>query len=80
MELAFLADKIRKPDGKLAPWRSPDGKKMQIAAAYPRWPWSDLVSALIPNGRFLDTEGGALPNRASTRSACRSPATSTAST
>ncbi|HEX2706818.1 MAG TPA: CocE/NonD family hydrolase [Solirubrobacterales bacterium] len=56
IELAFLADKIRKPNGKLAPWRSPDGKKMKIAAAYPRWPWSDLVSALIPNGRFLDTE------------------------
>ncbi|MFN8163518.1 MAG: CocE/NonD family hydrolase [Solirubrobacterales bacterium] len=56
MELAFLANKIRKPNGKLAPWRSPDGKKMEIAAAYPRWPWSDLVSALIPNGRYLDTE------------------------
>jgi predicted acyl esterase len=56
MELAFLADKIRKPDGKLAAWRSPHGKKLRIAAAYPRWPWSDLVSALIPNGRFLDTE------------------------
>jgi predicted acyl esterase len=26
MELAFLADKIRRPDGTLAPWRSPDGK------------------------------------------------------
>src|SRR5205085_3222985 len=22
----------------------------------PRWPWSDLDSALTPNGRFLDTE------------------------
>jgi pimeloyl-ACP methyl ester carboxylesterase len=54
MDLAFLADKIRKPNGKLAAWRSPNGKKMRIAAAYPRWPWSDLVSALIPNGRFLD--------------------------
>ncbi len=54
MELAFLRDKIRKPSGQLAPWRSPAGKKMRIAAAYPRWPWSDLVSALIPNGRFLD--------------------------
>lgn len=54
MELAFLRDKIRKPNGKLAPWLSPDGKKMRIAAAYPRWPWSDLVSALVPNGRFLD--------------------------
>ena len=56
MELAFLGENIRKPNGKLAPWRSPDGKKMAIAAAYPRWPWSDLVSALIPNGRFLATQ------------------------
>lgn len=56
MELAFLADKIRRPDGKLVPWRSPDGKKMRIAAAYPRWPWSDLVAALIPNGRFIENE------------------------
>jgi fermentation-respiration switch protein FrsA (DUF1100 family) len=56
MELAFLADKVRLPSGKLVPWRSPGGKKMRIAAAYPRWPWSDLVSALIPNGRYLDNE------------------------
>lgn len=55
MELAFLADKTRNRAGKLVPWRSPDGKKMRIAAAYPRWPWSDLISALVPNGRFLDT-------------------------
>ena len=32
------------------------GKPMSIAAAYPRWPWSDLVDALLPNGRFLDTQ------------------------
>jgi pimeloyl-ACP methyl ester carboxylesterase len=56
MELAFLRDKVRTPKGKLVPWRSPQGKKMAIAAAYPRWPWSDLVSALIPNGRYLDSE------------------------
>lgn len=55
IELAFLRDKIRNPGGKLVPWRSPGGKKMRIAAAYPRWPWSDLVAALIPNGRYLDT-------------------------
>jgi hypothetical protein len=29
---------------------------MEITAAYPRWPWSDLVDSLTPNGRFLDTE------------------------
>lgn len=56
IELAFLGDKFRRFNGKLAPWHSPDGKKMRIAAAYPRWPWSDLVSALVPNGRFLETE------------------------
>jgi fermentation-respiration switch protein FrsA (DUF1100 family) len=56
MELAFLRDHIRLRNGTLAPWRSPQGKHMSIAAAYPRWPWSDLVDALIPNGRFLGTQ------------------------
>lgn len=54
MELAFLRDKVRLPNGKLVPWRSPDGGRMAITAAYPRLPWSDLVSALVPNGRFKD--------------------------
>jgi pimeloyl-ACP methyl ester carboxylesterase len=52
MELAFLRNMIRKRSGKLAPWRSPKGRRMAIRAAYPRWPWSDLVDALLPNGRF----------------------------
>jgi fermentation-respiration switch protein FrsA (DUF1100 family) len=56
MELAFLRNKIRKHNGNLAPWKSPDGRRLSLAAAYPRWPWSDLVDALIPNGRFLDTQ------------------------
>jgi fermentation-respiration switch protein FrsA (DUF1100 family) len=56
MELAFLRDQIRRRNGELTPWRSPDGKPLRIAASYPRWPWSDLVDALIPNGRFLDTQ------------------------
>ncbi|HET9676485.1 MAG TPA: CocE/NonD family hydrolase [Solirubrobacterales bacterium] len=54
MELAFLRDKVRLPSGRLVPWRSPDGRRMAIAAAYPRLPWSDLVSALVPNGRSKD--------------------------
>jgi len=54
MELAFLRNKVRLPSGRLVPWRSPKGRRMEIAAAYPRWPWSDLVSALVPNGRFLE--------------------------
>jgi len=56
IELAYLKNRVRLPSGEFAPWTSPKGKTMQIAAAYPRWPWSDLVDALTPNGRFLDTE------------------------
>ncbi len=63
MELAFLNDKIRHPNGDLVPWRSPQGRRLHIAASYPRWPWSDLVDALLPNGRFRDT--GVAPNRQS---------------
>lgn len=56
MELAYLRNRIRMPDGSFAPWTSPKGKSLSIAAAWPRWPWSDLVDALLPNGRFLDTQ------------------------
>src|SRR2546430_2563598 len=34
MELAFLRDHIRLRNGNLAPWRSPDGKPLSIAAAF----------------------------------------------
>jgi predicted acyl esterase len=56
IELAYLKNRIRLPDGSFAPWTSPKGKPLSIRAAYPRWPWSDLVDALLPNGRFLDTQ------------------------
>jgi fermentation-respiration switch protein FrsA (DUF1100 family) len=56
MELAFLRDRIRLPDGSFAPWVSPGGIPLSITASWPRWPWSDLVDALLPNGRFLDTQ------------------------
>jgi fermentation-respiration switch protein FrsA (DUF1100 family) len=54
MELAFLKNKIRKRNGGLVRWHSRHGKRLRIAASYPRWPWSDLVDALLPNGRFMD--------------------------
>lgn len=54
IELAFLNDKTRTTDNTLIPWTSPKGTALSLAAAYPRWPWSDLVNALLPNGRFLD--------------------------
>jgi fermentation-respiration switch protein FrsA (DUF1100 family) len=56
IELAYLKNQIRLPNGEFAPWTSPSGTPLAIKAAFPRWPWSDLVNALLPNGRFLDTE------------------------
>ena len=56
IELAYLRDRIRLPDGSFAPWRSPKGRNLSIKAAWPRWPWSDLADALLPNGRFLDSQ------------------------
>ena len=56
IELAYLKNRIRLPDGSFAPWTSPKGKRLSLRAAYARWPWSDLVDALLPNGRFLDTQ------------------------
>ena len=38
MELAFLRNHIRLPNGNLAPWRSPQGKHLSIAAAFPAGP------------------------------------------
>ena len=52
--LATLKDRIMQPDGTLAPWTSPNGTPMSIAAATPTIPWSDLISSLTPNGRWLD--------------------------
>jgi predicted acyl esterase len=56
IELAYLKNQIRLPNGEFAPWSTPKGLKLAITATFPRWPWSDLVDALTPNGRFLDTE------------------------
>jgi len=55
IELAYLRNRMRLPDGRLEPWRSPAGTPLAIDAAWARWPWSDLVGASWPNGRFLDT-------------------------
>jgi len=56
IELAYLKNRVRLPSGEFVPWTSPRGKPMEVKAAFPRWPWSDLVDALDPNGRFLDNE------------------------
>lgn len=36
------------------PWTSPKGLAMHLVAAVPRYPWSDLVDSLLPNGRASD--------------------------
>jgi predicted acyl esterase len=54
LELAYLNDRTRLANGSFEPWKSPKGTPLKLAAAWPRWPWSDLASSLAPNGRFLD--------------------------
>jgi acetyl esterase/lipase len=41
-------------NARLVPWTSPNGVALQLAAAVPKYPWSDLVHSLVPNGRASD--------------------------
>ncbi|MDP9188130.1 MAG: CocE/NonD family hydrolase, partial [Actinomycetota bacterium] len=55
MALGALKDRQMLPDGTLVDWESPGaGTPMQLAAATPNIPWSDLAYSLVPNGRTLD--------------------------
>ena len=54
MALAALKNRVMLPNGRLVPWRSPRGRTMRLAAAAPFVPWTDLASALVPNGSTLD--------------------------
>lgn len=55
MILATLRDKTMLADGRLVPWLSPRKRlRMRVAGAAAIAPWSDLASALLPNGRDLD--------------------------
>jgi len=36
------------------PWTSPAGVPLHLAAAVPKYPWTDLLSSLAPNGRASD--------------------------
>ena len=54
--LTALSDRVMLPDGRLVPWRSPDGTALRLAASAPVIPWTDLVYAVLPNGRtFTNT-------------------------
>ncbi len=54
MALAALKNRVMMPDGSLVPWQSPNGTPMEIAAAAPEIPWTDLAYSLVPNGSTLD--------------------------
>lgn len=54
MALAALRNRTMLPDGTLVPWESPGGKAIELAAAVPQWPWTDLAYSLMPNGSTLD--------------------------
>jgi len=54
MALATLRNRTMLPGGTLVPWESPEGKEMELAAAVPQWPWTDLAYSLMPNGSTLD--------------------------
>jgi predicted acyl esterase len=55
MALAALRNRTMLPNGTLVPWESPQGREMELAAAVPQWPWTDLAYSLMPNGSTLDT-------------------------
>ncbi|MEA2470762.1 MAG: hypothetical protein QOE38_1761 [Thermoleophilaceae bacterium] len=49
--LAFLKNRVRLPNGDYAPWTSPNGVPISLAAAWPRWMWSNGEGIFVRNGR-----------------------------
>jgi Acetyl xylan esterase (AXE1) len=54
LQLGSLKDRVEMLNGELVPWTSPEGKPMKIAATAPEYPWSDISTALQPNGSSID--------------------------
>lgn len=54
MALAALRDRVMLPNGTLTDWKSPSGTDVELAAAAPEIPWTDLAYSLQPNGATLD--------------------------
>lgn len=51
LELAILDNRVRRRDGALVEWTSPRRHiPMRVAATFAQWAWSDLATALVPNG------------------------------
>src|SRR5712691_4789412 len=49
--LAMSNERVMLPDGSTVPWSSPKGIPIRLAAAIPKYTWSDLLQALTDNGR-----------------------------
>jgi dienelactone hydrolase len=54
LQLGSLKDRVELLNGELVPWESAGGKPMKIAATAPEYPWTDLATALQPNGSSKD--------------------------
>lgn len=54
--LALQNDRVRTADGAWAPWRSPRGVPLHVAAAAPMYTWASLTNALLPNGRVTSAD------------------------
>jgi len=54
MALGALKDRVVNEDYSLAPWTSPEGTPLHMAATAPVIPWTDLSYSLAPNGSTLD--------------------------
>lgn len=54
LALAALRNRVMLPNGSLVPWQSPGGTSIQLAAAVPLHPWTDLPAILLENGSRLD--------------------------
>ena len=46
------------------PWQSPNGVTLQLAAGVPKYPWTDLLDSLSPNGRATPAVDQSAPHNA----------------
>lgn len=51
MMLAFLRNRVKNPNGSETGWTSPKGTRLQLAAAWPRWGWTNGAAIFTRNGR-----------------------------
>lgn len=55
--LALSQNQVMNGDGSLSAWTSPGGTAMHLSAAVPLFTWTDLLQALVDNGRGSDGIG-----------------------